>query len=50
MTDRTEDEDELRDFDPCAEVAANDANGCGQLQAPWRYSRFCQACLWDSKT
>jgi hypothetical protein len=40
---------ELDDFDPCAEGGGALCEGCAQPQEPWRYSRFCQACLWDGR-
>ncbi len=40
-------EDELRDFDPCAEGGGQPCERCGYVQEPWRYSRFCQGCIWD---
>lgn len=42
-------DNELRDFDPCAEGGGQWCEGCGQPQEPWRFSRFCQACLWDGR-
>lgn len=47
MSDRRETEDELRDFDPTLELGGGPCKGCGVEQEPWRFSDYCQACIWD---
>ncbi|HWF25162.1 MAG TPA: hypothetical protein VG275_06935 [Solirubrobacteraceae bacterium] len=42
-----DDEDELANYDPCAELGGAPCERCGQPQDPWRFSRLCQACIWD---
>lgn len=42
-----DEEDELRDFDPTKEGGGGPCERCGYQQEPWRFSRFCQACIWD---
>lgn len=40
-------EDELADYDPLQEGGGGPCERCGYVQDPWRYSRLCQACIWD---
>jgi hypothetical protein len=48
MSGERSEDDELRDYDPTQEGGGGPCERCGYEQEPWRFSRLCQACIWDS--
>jgi hypothetical protein len=40
-------DENLDNFDPAQEGGGDPCRSCGRKQDPWRYSRYCQACIWD---